>query len=187
MRIVLDCERMKYSNTGLFHYCINLGAHLRRHLDPSREDLAFFSPPSVQGIFGDDSSYLTQHSLQKFYMPSLGKFDIWHCTFQNSDYVPVRNRKIKVVLSIHDLNFLYHTKSEQKIAKYLRHLQANIDRSDAIICISEFCYNEVLKHCNVGNKPVHMIHNGTNTLVSPDLFSHSYQPKRKFLFSSTLR
>ena len=183
MRIVLDCERMKYNNTGLFHYCVNLGAHLQRHLNAAKEELVFFSPSNVQGIFGEESSYLTQHSLQKFYMPSLGKFDIWHCTFQNSDYVPVRNRKIKVVLSIHDLNFLYHTKSEQKIAKYLRHLQANIDRSDAIICISEFCYNEVLKHCNVGNKPMHMIHNGTNTLVSPDLFSHSYQPKSKFLFS----
>ena len=150
VRIVLDCERMKYDNTGLFHYCINLGVHLQKHLNPVKEELVFFSPPKAQGIFGNDAAYLTQHSLQKFCMPSLGKFDIWHCTFQNSDYVPVRNRKIKVVLSIHDLNFLYHTKSEQKISKYLRHLQANIDRSDAIICISEFCYNEVLKHCNVG-------------------------------------
>lgn len=183
VRIVFDCERMKYTNTGLFHYCLNLGEHLKQHLDPHREDLVFFSPNNARGIFGFDESYLTQHSLQKFCMPSLKSFDIWHCTYQNSNYVPRRNKKIKVVLSIHDLNFLHHTKSESKKLKYLAHLQDNINRSDAIICISEFCHSEVLTYCNTQNKPVHVVHNGTNTLKSPSLFSYSYQPKRRFLFS----
>ncbi|MEO5997979.1 MAG: glycosyltransferase family 1 protein [Chitinophagaceae bacterium] len=183
IRIVFDSERMKYTNTGLFHYCINLGKHLKDCLDPSHEEMVFFSPDNVKGIFGANVSYLRQNSLRKFCMPSLNDFDIWHCTYQNSDYVPKRNRRIKVVLSIHDLNFLYHTKSESRKAKYLRHLQENINRSDAIICISEFCQKDVLTHCNTGNKPVHVIHNGTNSLTTPGLYSYSYQPERPFLFA----
>jgi glycosyltransferase involved in cell wall biosynthesis len=116
-------------------------------------------------------------------MPSLKGFDIWHCTYQNSDYVPQRNRKIKVVLTIHDLNFLYEKKEAWKRDKYLRHLQENINRSDVIVCISEFCRKDLLEHCNTGNKPVHVIHNGTSALESPELTIDSYKPERPFLFS----
>lgn len=182
-RIVFDCERMKYVNTGLFHYCLNLGKHIRNMIDPVCEQLIFYAPDSARADLGPDARFIRQHSLQKFYMPVLNGLDIWHCTYQNSHYVPKRNRKIKVVLSIHDLNFLYIKKSEVKKAKYLRHLQHSINRSDAIVCISEFCHNDVMTHCNTGNKPVHVIYNGTNTLETPGLYSYSYKPERPFLFS----
>ncbi len=182
-KIVFDCERMKYASTGLYHYCLNLGLHLQKNLDASTEELTFFSPETVEYVFGPNSSHIRQHSLRKFYMPSLNGFSIWHCTYQSSHYVPRRNRKIKVVLTIHDLNFLYEKKTESKRLKYLRHLQDNIDRCDAIVCISEFCRKDVLTHCKTGNKPVHVILNGTNTLKKPGLDNNSYKPDRPFLFS----
>ena len=74
-------------------------------------------------------------------------------------------------------------KTESKRLKYLRHLQDNIDRSDAIVCIRKFCRKDVLIHCKTGNKPVHVILNGTNTLKKPGLDNHSYKPDRPFLFS----
>lgn len=181
-RIIFDCERMKYYNTGLYHYCLNLGKHLQHHGDTKKEEISFFVPTKVGNVFGD-AGYLYQHSLQKFYMPPLKGFDIWHCTYQSSHYVPRRNRKIKVVLTIHDLNFLYEKKNEQKKARYLRHLQQNIDRSDAIVCISDFCRKDVLEYCNTGNKPVYVIYNGTNSLGKPELYGNSYKPSRPFLFS----
>ncbi len=116
-------------------------------------------------------------------MPSLKDFDIWHCTYQNSEYAPRRNKKIKVVLTIHDLNFLYENKTEAKRLKNLKHLQSNIDRSDAIVCISEYCRNDVLTHCKTGSKPIYVIHNGTNELQTPWLSSNSYKPARPFIFS----
>lgn len=116
-------------------------------------------------------------------MPSLKEYDIWHCTYQSSHYLPKRNKKIKVVLSIHDLNFLYEKKDVAKQKKYLKHLQSNIDRSDAIVCISDFCRKDVLEHCRVDGKPVHVILNGTNHLPAPNLHNSSYKPKRPFLFS----
>lgn len=182
-RVVFDCERMKHDNTGLSHYCLNLGHHLQKHADSSFEDISYYTPPAAINIFGDTSNYLQYDSLQKFYMPSLKKFDIWHCNFQLSRYVPQRNRKIKVVLTIHDLNFLHEKLPESKKIKYLRRLQKNIDRSDAIVCISDFCRRDVLEYCDTGNKPVHVIYNGTNTLKRPDLHTHSYKPEKPFLFS----
>jgi glycosyltransferase involved in cell wall biosynthesis len=182
-KIIFDCERMKYSSTGLYHYCLNLGSHLGKKLNNSEEQLTFFSPANTIDTFGTNAAFIRQHSLQKFYMPSLKGFDIWHSTYQNSDYVPRRNRKIKVVLTIHDLNFLYEKKSESKRLKNLRHLQENINRSDAIVCISEFCKKDVLTHCQTGSKPVYVIHNGTNSLKRPALVSGSYKPERPFLFS----
>ncbi len=181
--IIFDCERMKYASTGLYHYCLNLSRHISKNLDPAHERLTFFSPFSARTELGQANPHLAQNSLQKFFMPSLKGFDIWHCTYQSSHYVPQRNRRIKVVLSIHDLNFLYENKPESKKARHLRHLQQNIDRSDVIVCISEFCRKDVHQYCRTGNKPVYVIHNGTNNLKDPALFDSSYRPDRPFLFS----
>jgi glycosyltransferase involved in cell wall biosynthesis len=181
--IIFDCERMKYSNTGLYHYCLNLGRHLQKYINHQQEQLYLFSPPGVAQLFGNKSLYLPQNSLHKFYMPALEGYHIWHATYQNTDYLPVRNKKIKVVLSIHDLNFLYEKKQDWKKKKYLRHLQHNIDRADALICISEYCKNDVLQYCNIKNKPLTVIHNGTNALKKPLLNNTSYKPSKPFLFS----
>ena len=183
-RIVFDCERMKYANTGLFTYCQQLGAQLSKQANPYHEAISFFTPPSVKGIFGENHQYIIQKSLQKFLLPSLKDHDIWHSTYQSSQYIPQLNRKIKVVLTIHDLNFLYdEKKSEEKKAKYLHAIQKNIDRSSAIVTISEFGKNDVLQHCNVGHKPIHVILNGTNTLESPVLMRSSYRPGQRFVFT----
>lgn len=182
-KIIFDCERMKYASTGLYHFSLNLGSALTKKAIRGEESLTFFTPPNALGAFGDGFSYIRQHSLQKMYLPSLKDFDIWHATYQSSDYLPMRNKKIKVVLSIHDLNFLYENKSEEKRKKYLRHLQQNIDRSDAIICISDFCRQDVIQHCNTQDKPIHVIYNGTNSLKAPELTQQSYKPQKPFLFS----
>jgi glycosyltransferase involved in cell wall biosynthesis len=182
-KIIFDCERMKYASTGLYHYSLNLGNALRQKVNYDSEELTFFSPARVFGAFGKDSTYLAQHSLQKYLLPPLKGYDIWHATYQNTDYLPIRNKGIKVVLTIHDLNFLHENKFEAKIAKYLHHLQQNIDRSDVIVCISDFCRQEVLLHCNTKGKPVHVVYNGTNSLLTPQLNHQSYKPKKPFLFS----
>jgi glycosyltransferase involved in cell wall biosynthesis len=184
MKIVFDCERMKYENTGLFTYCLQMGLHLQKLINNGDEQLNYFIPPKHRGAFGNCNNYLLQNSAQKFRMPSLRNFDIWHCTYQSSNYVPRLNKKVKVLLTIHDLNFLYDdSKTEAKKKKYVRFLQSNINRSQAIICISEFCKQDVLKHCDVKNKPIYLVYNGTNTLQSPTLFGNSYMPRTRFLFS----
>lgn len=182
-KIVFDCERMKYANTGLYSYCLQLGMRLPQACEPARERIVFFTPQQLKGLFGKTHPYITQHSLQKFRLPPLKAYDVWHATYQNSDYLPFFNKKIKVVLTVHDLNFLYENKPEEKKKKYLRHLQNNVDRSAAVVCVSEFAKKDVLRSCDVKNKPVYVIHNGTNSLEPPALFGTSYKPQTRFLFS----
>lgn len=181
MRVVFDCERMKYVNTGLYYYCLNLGKALRDTM--SRDELAVFIPDHVRQTFEHSTTCIAQHSLQKFLMPSVSQYNIWHCTYQSSQYLPQRNKKIKVLLTVHDLNFLHEDKPAHKKARCLAQLQQNIDRSDAVVCISEFTKNDVLTHCNVGHRPVYVIYNGTNRLHQPVLMPRSYRPRIPFLFN----
>ena len=181
MRIVFDCERMKYSNTGLYHYCLNLGKTLRQHTQP--DEMSVYVPNQIRSVFDDSIFCLTQHSLQKFIMPVVNELDIWHCTYQSSKYLPRRNKRIKVLLTIHDLNFLHEDMSERKKNEYLEQIQRNIDRSDAIVCISKFTKNDVINHCDTGGKPIYVIYNGTNDLHTPSLKAQSYRPNTPFLFN----
>ncbi len=183
-RIIFDCERMKYPDTGLYHYCLNLGRYLEKNINLLQEQLFFYTPPGEQNWSYSGYNHISQNSFHKIIMPSLGSYDIWHATYQNTHYMPMRNKKIKVVLSIHDLNFLYdEKKTAYKKKKYIRHLQSLIDRADAVVCVSEFSKKDVLQHCNIKNTPLHVIYNGTNMLAKPKLNACSYKPKRPFLFS----
>lgn len=183
-KIIFDCERMKYPDTGLYHYCMNLGKYLEKNIDLHSEQLYLYTPPGEQSWSYSTHNHITQNPLHKFILPPFASYDIWHTTYQSSHYMPMLNRKIKVVLSIHDLNFLYdEKKSPEKKQKYLRYVQKLINRADALVCISEFCKTEVLTHCDTKNKPVHVIHNGSNILQRPALSAKSYKPKKPFLFS----
>ncbi len=183
-RIVFDCERMKYENTGLYHYCLNLGNHITKFRKAESEEITFFCPYETQKLFGKTCNHIQQTELHKFRLPSLNKFDVWHATYQDSYYLPFRNKKIKVILSIHDLNFMYDpAKSATKRQKYLHRLQMLINRADVIICISEYCKKDVLFYCDIQNKPVYVIHNGTNTMTIPELTGQSYRPVNSFIFS----
>ncbi len=182
--IIFDCERMKYMNTGLFHYCLNLGKHLAENCDKQREKLFFYTPSYEQNWISNHATCLTQNPLHKFLLPALKSYDIWHATYQNTNYIPVRNKKLKVVLSVHDLNFMYDDRKPQwKKQKYLRHLQRLVNRADSLVCISEFSKKDVLQYCDIGSKPLTVIHNGSNLLQEPGLTLQSYKPRKPFLFS----
>ena len=183
-RIIFDCERMKYENTGLYHYCLNLGNHIKKFVNPGVEVLTFYSPYGTKELLGETGNHIIQTELHKFRLPSLEKYAVWHATYQDSYYIPFRNKNIKVVMSIHDLNFMYDpSKSAFKKQRNLRRLQMLINRADVLICVSEFTKKDVPFYCNVQNKPVHVIHNGTNTLTKPELLQQSYRPDKPFIFS----
>lgn len=184
-RIVFDCERMKYENTGLYHYCLNLGNHLDKFTDPGKsEELHYYCPYGMEHLLGSRGKHIIQNELHKFKMPGLRNFSVWHATYQDSYYLPFSNQRIRVVLSVHDLNFMYDpAKSAFKKERNLRRLQKLVNRADVIICISEYARNDLQFYCDVQGKPVHVIHNGTNTLTTPQLLKQSYKPQRPFLFT----
>ncbi len=179
MNVILDCERMKYPYTGLYEYCHQLGLSLQKIID--KQHLCYYIPESGKDIFGLDSKCIIQKSLHKIFMPS---FDaaVYHITYQNTHYMP-KNKKLKKVLTIHDLNFLYEKQDQKKIDKYLKQVQQNIDRVDSLVAISEYAKNDTLKYLNTGGKPFDVIYNGCNVLEFEGFDNPVYRPKNGFLFS----
>ena len=181
--VFIDCERAKYPNTGLYHFCLQLGESLVKVQDKTQEALFFYVPPSKAGVFGNNQHYILHHPLHKIYQPGTRKFDVWHSTFQNSYYYP-RNNKTRVLLTIHDLNFLIERKSAPgKIKKYLRIIQKNIDRADHIVCISDYTRQTVTDHLSLHGKSTEVIYNGCNIYAFAGYDTPAYKPSGPFIFS----
>ena len=180
--ILLDCERMKYPHTGLYHFCLHLGKNLLETAANDRQ-FCFYTPASAIGAFGKEAHYLQQNSLQKFRLPSTKNFSIWHNTYQSSSYFP-KHRNLKIILTIHDLNFLYDSKkNELKKRNYLQKLKAKIERADHIVAISEFTLNDVISNIDIGNKPYSIVYNGCNVEQITSLTMPAVVPSRPFLFT----
>ncbi|MEP7279207.1 MAG: glycosyltransferase family 1 protein [Bacteroidota bacterium] len=181
--ILLDCERTKYPNTGLFQFCLQLGNELIKQYDSRLESLFFYLPESQRQLFGQNQQVVPQHHLHKFFQPGTQKFDVWHSTFQNSNYKPW-NSNTRIVLTVNDLNFLIESKNDSaRIKKHLQHVQKNVNRADHIVCISEYTKQVVLEHLSVNDKPLEVIYDGYDTNEFPNFDQPAYRPGRKFIFS----
>lgn len=157
-KIVFDCERMKYPNTGLYQFCLQLGKALYAQCHP--EQMSFYLPEKAKDVFGTEKNVLLQHSLHKFFFPLLRDTAVWHSTFQGTMYYPA-SRKVKIVATIHDLNFLYEEHiGEGERKRNLERLQLKINRADHIVGISQFVLNDLKKHLSVEAKPMSVIYNG---------------------------
>ena len=175
VNVIIDCERMKYPFTGLYTYCSALSKSLVQQNNPSELNLHFYTPEKEIGFLGTDQHYYKQKSWHKLFNPIAHRADIWHGTYQNSNYYPTQ-KKVKKILTIHDLNFMVEgNKSVAKQKKYLNKLQDQIDRSDIITTISSFTLDFVKQHLNLRNIPTSVIYNGCNV----DLIKH---PPKKPVF-----
>jgi glycosyltransferase involved in cell wall biosynthesis len=182
-QILIDCERTKHPYTGLFYFCLHLGNALIRQSDPAREQLNFYVPGTQLNLFGPAQHYLLYRRFHRWWIPRARSFDLWHSTYQNSRLLRPPG-KTRVVLTIHDLNFLVERQGQpEKIKKSLRQVQAGIDRADYIVCVSQFTLSTVSKHLRLGNRPVQVIYNGCDVNEFPAFDRPRFRPKRPFIFS----
>lgn len=181
-KVLIDCERLKYPNTGLFSFCKGLGNALSNN-ENSLLDYTFYVPKNISPPFGSDKQYKTNILTHKLYIPQTSYFDVWHITHQGSNFKPY-NSKTKIVYTIHDLNFLIEKKNRpKKINSFLRKIQKNIDQADIITCISEYVKKDIEKHFDLHDKTIHVIHNGVAIQRFPNFNSPRFVPKSSFIFS----
>ena len=176
----MDCERMKYPFTGLYYYCLYLKKNLQAII--KNEQLCFYIREMNKDLFRDDCIF-NQHSLHKFFFPSVKDYSIWHSTYQGTMYYPWK-QKIKILFTVHDLNFLYdESKPEWKKRRYLSQIAAKIDRADHIVAISNFVLADIKKHINIDGKKCTVIYNGCNIEEIVTLKEPSFKPTGPFLFT----
>jgi glycosyltransferase involved in cell wall biosynthesis len=186
-RIIFDTERMKHRHTGLYFFCKHLGIALLENRSANAE-LLYYSPDPGSPDFGSEVAYIQQKSLHKFWMPNFDDISLWHSTYQLSSYFPRKGKKTKIISTIHDLNFLKEGKTPDKEKFYLKKLQANLDKADCIVAISNYVKNDLEKYCDLRGKSIQVVYNGNNIdhqILKNFQLENSleFDDKRQFLFT----
>lgn len=178
LKVLVAMEKLSNLNSGLGQFCLGLGNAMASK-EKSLADISFLVPASARGIFGNNVNYTLLKSYVSFLWNKPKAFDIWHCTHQQSKYVPV---KCKLVLTIHDLNFLYKYKGFKKKWK-LNALQQKVNKASAIVAISKFTASEIKEHLTVDENKLHVIYNGVNIRNTAKTELPEYLKGQKYLFS----
>jgi glycosyltransferase involved in cell wall biosynthesis len=184
-RIILDCDLMRFPDSGLYYYCLNLGLYVNKLLtQKQQEKIFFYVPPNEAIAFGNTNNCIKERKWhKKFVNPFLWDCDIWHAPFQSGRILPKKNKRTKIVLTIHDLNCLHEDMPDKQRIESLQHTQKLIDKSDALVCISHHCKKDVTTYLDVKEKPVHVIYNGTHDILAPPLKPAGYKPSKPFIFT----
>lgn len=181
MRIVFDCERMRYPCTGIFEYCVQLGNALH-DLTTHTVELSYYIDEKAKKYFNPESQFLIHKRYHKFLFPVLKDVDLWHITYQMSAYAP-KSKKIKSVLTIHDLNFLYEGHTTGEVKKNLDKHQKRIKNADHIVAISNFVKNDIIRHLDIEDKPITVIYNGCAEIQPASTIRPSSKSAAPFLFT----
>lgn len=161
--ILVDFEKIKDPFSGLGQFC----AHLKVHFDQSPLDIRYWIPGKIQKLARKFP----------FLMP---RTDVFHAVHQDSPYMPWSSRT-KYILTIHDLNALQEKTSFGSGEFYIRNLQRKIDLAEAVVFISEFTRNEVLKTFKIDAAKIQVIYNGIS--LGEKTEAPAIVPTKPFLFS----
>ena len=163
--ILVEMEKLKNPNSGLGQFCLNIGEQFQR-LNTKNLQLDFYLPEVQKNIFGEQFNYVKYTPLHKLLPLNSSTYDVWHCLQQDSGYLP-NNKNTKLILTIHDLNFLEKYKGSKQKRK-LNSLQKKVNNASAITVISKFTEMMVRENLELGNTPVHVIYNGNSLKTIAD-------------------
>lgn len=170
-KLLIDLSILKNMNCGLGQIALNYAKYFEKtySIENSQYDLYLLLPRSMKGKFGDQVKYVTSGWWKNFLPLFIPRVDVWHSIHQLSKFRPAF-KSTKLILTIHDLNFIYEKKGRKK-EKKLRKLQRKFDRADIITCISNFTKSDICSHINVGIKQLEVIYNGVEDMT--------HQPEKK--------
>ncbi|MHA8066013.1 glycosyltransferase family 4 protein [Aquirufa sp. ROCK2-A2] len=182
-RILFDAERMKYPNTGLFHFCKELASALHQEMDSQKEELEILTNQKSFTLF-PSKLFRKLQFWHKVILPSSKNIDVWQASHQDTQYYPYR-KKVPIVLTIQDINY-YHDpkKSKAKKQAFLADLQKKVDAASYLIFISEYTQKDVEKHLNIQGKPQKVIYNGCN--LPPQIPANSTIPSENIPYLFTI-
>ena len=162
----LGLGRLHHWHDGLGEFSRQLGRALaaRAHelLEQHGLALVFHLPERLHGEFGSDVGYLDTHTLQRFIHHRPMRFALWHTLHQHNRLRPPMGT-VRVVETVHDLNFL-HTKQSSRQAAYLKRMQQRLERASACIAITRHVADDIARHV-APRQPARVIHNGATDLT----------------------
>jgi glycosyltransferase involved in cell wall biosynthesis len=195
-RIVIDLEKLRHINCGLGRFSLHLGQELLR-LAPGRFEPVFLLKPRSERHFPEGgfdtlaaSPWRKERVLRwgrPFAAPFLGpaRVDLWHVTNQLSKYLPL-DRRVPVLLTIHDLAFLHESpdgSQHHRARRKLADIQRKIDRSTAIVTDTRYVADDVRANLDVGDRPVHVVPLGLSPPPAAAAARPAFVPEGPFVLS----
>ncbi len=180
--ILIDLYKIKNINTGLGRFSVQFAEEIIKH-NPGNINLHFLVPQNTSLPFEHKAEILKVGFQQRYFPLFNKKYHIWHSLNQFPSHFPRKGSKH--ILTVHDLNFLIE-KSERKKKKYLKILQNNVNKADVLTTISHYSKQVIQENINVGNKEIHVVHNGVKTMEPLQPKSPNYAMNKKFFFSISL-
>jgi glycosyltransferase involved in cell wall biosynthesis len=176
VKVLIEMEKLHNTNSGLGQFCLGLGQALTEQ--SKKNDLHFLVPENKANVFGNNAIYILLKNYLSFLWNKPKGFDVWHCTHQESKYLP---RNSKLILTIHDLNFLYKYTGLKKQWK-LNALKRKVNKAHAIVAISQFTANEIKQHLQIDVKKLHVIYNGASLKSNEPAELPGILKDQKYLF-----
>ncbi len=178
-QILVCLDRLKFLHCGLGQVALNFGRELLKQ-QSNDYDIVFMLPKKGFKEFERKANYIKLNTFKSIFRGYMKNYDLCHVPHQLPSYSFGSSKKN--ILTIHDLNFIL-TKSVYKSNRYLKRVQQNIHRSDAIVFISDFTKEMTYRYLDIPeNKRVAVIHNGVIIPTESDI-SPTWLPNKKFLFS----
>lgn len=177
--IYLDCAPMRHKFVGLHSYCHNLASALIQNgvCQETEGNFGLYIPKEYFGAYGQDCNYMKRRSTHRHFFFTKEKY-IWHSSYQLSKFIPFNSR---LIMTVHDLNFLHEDLDKKTFNKYSNRLQANLDRAERVYAISEFTKKEIQEFYDY-DKPIDVIYNGCTEFAGKPC-PPQVIPQVPFLFS----
>ena len=156
-KILVCIDKIKNLNSGLGRVSIEFAKELINHKE---FDYTFLVPEN----YPEDDFYghpiIRLSVFKKFFSGYMKQFDLVHLLYQSPKYS--FRRSIKVLMTIHDINFI-HVKSKAKQIKYKKRMQRAINEVNALGFISKFSQEDTARHFKI-DKLEHqkVIYNGVS-------------------------
>ena len=152
-KIVIDITKIRDPHCGLGQF----STHLNKELFKLNSELVFYAERNSQELI---NGHFLENKKWHRYKPSFWpKAAVWHAIHQDVKSYPV-SKKVKKVLTIHDLNYLEEEHRADRKRSYIKKLEKKISEASALTFISNFTKNEVSKKFDISQKEYKVIYNG---------------------------
>ncbi len=176
----IDCERMRHPGTGIFEYCRRLTEAVCAQTTPE-ERLVAYGPALPLGVLPPSARVFPHRHLHKFLgVPASGAC-VWHATYQKTRYLP--RQKTPILLTVHDLNFLYEDKSPRSVERNIEMVRRNVARADLVVAISGYVAGDIAAHLGADCAKLRVIHNGVDRIDLRERVRPQHVPERPFVFA----
>ena len=164
-RVGLSLGLIDNPHDGLGEFCTQLVTRVARKAPEWRERYGVHFDvhlqPAWRGRFGDGVGYIDAYESQRRQHEPQQPHALWHTLHQLSRLLPPAGTARRL-LTIHDLNYL-QGRSWVSRWRYGRNMKALLARTDAVVSISDYTRQVVLRH-TPWQQAISVIHNGVTDL-----------------------